>query len=207
MVTPARPAKKARSVSSFTFPRDYTCDFDDEDDFLDEYFDCNWIIMKTEYSWGYLKGSVRTLSDWVYLRPDVEQARKYDNLTTNEIFDKGIKDVHYFFDRELATEYFKRSFTVRGVRCVPTEDMIRRYRRHRTQEAREATAGAAVSAVEYVDVSGPGSSDGTYSVFDAWSVDNQFSSLESKPTGSAESCAECKSSTSTQSTEMRCDDF
>jgi hypothetical protein len=150
-VTPARPPKRARLISSFTFPHEYSYNFDDQDDMLDAWFSCNWIIMKKDFSWGYLKGNSKTLSNWVFLRPDVEEARRSDNLTTNDIFEKGTKDVHYFYDKEVATEYFKLSFAVNGVRCVSSEEMVRQRQLARTQrEAARAAAAATPAATSAI---------------------------------------------------------
>ena len=82
---------------------------------MDEFHKGSWFSMKKKHGWGYLNGNAKTLSDWVYLRPDVELARQRDHLSTNEIYSKGIKNVHYFYDREEACQYFKSCFTLRGV--------------------------------------------------------------------------------------------
>jgi hypothetical protein len=111
--------KKPRQISSYEFPLPYQYDFNDMSDLCEEWFAGGWTTMKSTHGWGYLRGNRKTLSDWVYLRPDVAFARQNDGLDTNTILARGVRGVHFFFDRVEAHEYFKTCFTYNQQSIIP----------------------------------------------------------------------------------------
>jgi hypothetical protein len=95
----------------YLFPHDWSCTLHDRAEMDDLMQKGNGRLsltrMKSEFGWGGVTG-VTSASLW--LRPDVEHARRGKSITKAEILRSGIPGVHFFVDLRSAKAYFRAHF-------------------------------------------------------------------------------------------------
>lgn len=69
--------------------------------------DVTWEMMKKDFNWGYLKGSIiNPLITWIYLRPDIKKSLDFGGIIKKENIAKKLKlNEHYFISESKAIEF------------------------------------------------------------------------------------------------------
>lgn len=88
----------------YTFPREWKYVFYDEEEMREQTDDLHWATMRDKYGWGGIAG---VTSASLFLRPDVQYARRMNIISRKDILKSGIMDVHMFGNRDVAKQYFK----------------------------------------------------------------------------------------------------
>ena len=71
-------------------------------------FDVTWEKMKSDYGWGYAKGSrIDPLVTWIYIRPDIKNALKKLELTIDTVVKSLRLNEHYFIVEKKAIAFLK----------------------------------------------------------------------------------------------------
>lgn len=93
-------------VQAFHFPIEWTCPIHDPQEIVDIRGKDGLSVacMRNMFGWGKLAG---VTSPNIWIRPDVEEARKQGAISRCDLLKMGIAGVHYFPELKDAKSYFR----------------------------------------------------------------------------------------------------
>ena len=101
-----------RNRPEYRFPREWKYAFYDEEEMREQTDHLRWFTMRDKYGWGMIAG---VTSSSLYLRPDVECARRSNAINRKDILKSGVMGVHMFGNRDEAKEYFKKCYVLEEI--------------------------------------------------------------------------------------------